>query len=310
MHECTDPAHWSKPSLFKPGAEKICGMLGVAPMYPTLADYERAAVEGREITQVILRCEIEDAGGRIVAHGVGARSLVQDKGDLNKALKMAEKSGHIDAALRLAGLSEVFTQDIEDMLLRPAGGAEAAQTTEQKAKQTNRQPPGPAQQPSPDPARLPIAEMQRKRLEARIRGLRLDRERVKAWMRKKWDVDEFKALTQGQFRELDAKLEEFRKIQNQELITDGDRIALADFCDEHGIDPVVLAQAFGKTALGELTQSEAQRAWQLARKRAEEKARQDYLALAPEARQQRQEAAERSYFEREAQAGRRATSGT
>jgi hypothetical protein len=129
-------------------------------------------------------------------------------------------------------------------------------------------------------------------------------------MRKKWDVDEFKALTQGQFRELDAKLEEFRKIQNQELITDGDRIALADFCDEHGIDPVVLAQAFGKTALGELTQSEAQRAWQLARKRVGEKAQQDYLALAPEARQQWQEAAERSYFEREAQAGRRATSGT
>jgi hypothetical protein len=266
----------------------------------------QAAVEGRELKQVILRCEIEDAGGRIVAHGVGARSLAQDKGDLNKALKMAEKSGHIDASLRLAGLSEVFTQDIEDMLLRPAGAADAAQTT----GQVDRQPPGSQQEPPPDPALLPIAEMQRKRLEARIRGLRLDRERVKAWMRKKWDVDEFKALTQGQFRELDAKLEEFRKIQNQELITDGDRIALADFCDEHGIDPVVLAQAFGKTALGELTQSEAQRVWQLAHKRAGEKAQQNYRALTPEERRKRQEAAERSYFEREAQAGRRVTSGT
>ena len=26
-NECIDPRHWSKPSLWKPGAEKICGML-------------------------------------------------------------------------------------------------------------------------------------------------------------------------------------------------------------------------------------------------------------------------------------------
>ncbi len=52
--------------------------------------------------------------GRVVAEGVGARSLNQDYGDINKSLKMVEKSAHIDATLRLAGLSEVFTQDIED----------------------------------------------------------------------------------------------------------------------------------------------------------------------------------------------------
>jgi hypothetical protein len=52
--------------------------------------------------------------GQVVAEGVGARNLNQDYGDFNKALKMAEKSAHIDATLRLAGLSEVFTQDLED----------------------------------------------------------------------------------------------------------------------------------------------------------------------------------------------------
>lgn len=105
----------SKPSLWKPGAEKICGMLGVTPTFPTLVEYEQAAIKGIEVKSIVLRCEITNSSGAIIAHGVGGRSLEQDYGDLNKALKMAEKSAHIDATLRMAGLSEIFTQDIEDM---------------------------------------------------------------------------------------------------------------------------------------------------------------------------------------------------
>lgn len=105
----------TKPSLRKPGAEKICGMLGVTPTFPTLKDYEQAALDGREIKLIILRCHILSADGMTVADGVGARSVEQDFGDFNKALKMALKSAHIDATLRMAGLSEIFTQDIEDM---------------------------------------------------------------------------------------------------------------------------------------------------------------------------------------------------
>lgn len=105
----------SKPSLWKPGAEKICGMLGVMVTFPNLSDYEQAALKGTKLENIILRCEILSANGGVVASGVGARSLAQDYGDLNKCLKMAEKSAHIDATLRMAGLSEVFTQDIEDM---------------------------------------------------------------------------------------------------------------------------------------------------------------------------------------------------
>lgn len=106
---------FSKPSLRKPGAEKICGMLGVTATFPTLKDYEASALDGREIFQIILRCHLMSPDGQIVADGVGARSLEQDHGDINKALKMAIKSAHIDATLRMAGLSEIFTQDLEDM---------------------------------------------------------------------------------------------------------------------------------------------------------------------------------------------------
>ena len=93
-------------------------MLGVTVHYPTLKDYEKAALTGVTLNQIIIRCEIIDVSGRVVADGVGARLLSQDNGDINKALKMAEKSAHIDATLRMAGLSEVFTQDIEDMMQR------------------------------------------------------------------------------------------------------------------------------------------------------------------------------------------------
>lgn len=116
--KCTyedNPSHWSKDSLFKPGAEKICGMLGVTPSFPNLAEYERMAVEGIEIKSIILRCQIMAGDGvTVLGEGIGARTSDQDT-ELNKALKMAAKSAHIDATLRMAGLSEIFTQDLEDM---------------------------------------------------------------------------------------------------------------------------------------------------------------------------------------------------
>lgn len=114
IKECGDPNHWSKPSLFKPGAEKITGMLGMTTHFPSLRQYEEAMLNQSEFSTIVMRCELRDAQGRVVAEGVGARNLSQDYGDVNKSLKMVEKSAHIDATLRLAGLSEVFTQDLED----------------------------------------------------------------------------------------------------------------------------------------------------------------------------------------------------
>lgn len=117
-NQCTNPNHFSKPVLFKPGAEKICGMLGVTPTFPTMKEYEQMALDGKQIASIIMRCHILSADDKVVADGIGARSVEQDYGDLNKALKMACKSGMIDATLRMAGLSEIFTQDLEDMAAR------------------------------------------------------------------------------------------------------------------------------------------------------------------------------------------------
>ena len=106
----------SKPCLFKAGAEKIAGMLGVSVHFDNAGIYDQLITEGREITAIIMRCQLHNAEGRIVAEGIGGRKVQQDGGDLNKALKMCCKSAHIDAVLRLAGLSEVFTQDLDDRI--------------------------------------------------------------------------------------------------------------------------------------------------------------------------------------------------
>jgi len=114
-YECVNPRHWSKPSLWKPGAEKICGMLGLIPRFPNLNEYENAVIRGEDIKVIILKCELHTGNNLVAGEGTGARRIFQDDGDINKSIKMAEKSAHIDATLRIAGLSELFTQDLEDM---------------------------------------------------------------------------------------------------------------------------------------------------------------------------------------------------
>ncbi len=196
--DCKNPAHFSKPSLFKPGAEKICGMLGVTVRYPTLSDYEKAALSGANLNQIIIRCEILDASGRVVADGIGARTLAQDNGDINKALKMAEKSAHIDATLRMAGLSEVFTQDIEDIMQRRE--LESIQQAEVAITHYDG-----------------ITKAQCKQLEARIVELGLDRARVIAWMVKAshQKYGSFLEISQDFYHVLFGKLEQFAGVANE-----------------------------------------------------------------------------------------------
>jgi len=106
---------WTKPSLFKPGAEKVCLVMNVQPYFPSLHEYEAAALSGLALERVVLSCELRNPAGKTLAYGVGARDLETDYNDMNKSLKMAAKSAMIDATLRLAGLSDVFSQDLEDM---------------------------------------------------------------------------------------------------------------------------------------------------------------------------------------------------
>ena len=104
----------NKKSLWKAGAEKISGMLGLQVSWPDLQD-ELVRLRATGAPTTYLSCELL-RDGIVQAQGVGARSVEQDGGDWNKALKMCKKSAMIDAVLNVAGLSEVFTQDIEDQV--------------------------------------------------------------------------------------------------------------------------------------------------------------------------------------------------
>ncbi len=113
-----------KPTLLKPGAEKIQMLLGVTSEYEVIEhinDYENG------FFAFTVRCIIYKNGVKIT-EGLGhcnnrepkfykrKDGSIQDPYEkVNTVLKMAKKRAQIDATLTLASLSEVFTQDVEDM---------------------------------------------------------------------------------------------------------------------------------------------------------------------------------------------------
>src|SRR5215475_3914608 len=102
-----------KSTLCKPGSEKLCGLLRLRPRF--VRDVETWEMLGSEAGVLALKCELVTASGVVVAEGRGARHRDQDFGDVNKSIKMVQKSAQTDAVLRGAGLSEIFTQDLEDL---------------------------------------------------------------------------------------------------------------------------------------------------------------------------------------------------
>lgn len=107
-----------KPTLLKPGAEKIQMLMGVTSEYEVLnqiEDYDKG------FFSYTVRATLSKNGTKIT-EGLGSantkekRYINQDAFMLvNTVLKMAKKRAQVDATLTIASLSNVFTQDIEDM---------------------------------------------------------------------------------------------------------------------------------------------------------------------------------------------------
>ena len=131
-------------TLCKPGTEKICGLLRLRPRFRR--DAETWEMLGAEPGVVALVCELVTASGVVVAEGRGARHRDMDYGDVNKTVKMTQKSGQTDAVLRLVGLSEFFAQDLEDMGAAYTGGTEpnGGEFQAPKSKSGNAPAPAPA----------------------------------------------------------------------------------------------------------------------------------------------------------------------
>src|SRR5690606_19749322 len=125
-----------KPTLLKPGAEKILMLMGLRSEFE-IVDSTRDFEKG--FFQYQVRCKLY-RGDILITEGLGAANtkerkyLKQDPFTIdNTVLKIAKKRALIDAVLLVASLSEVFTQDIEDMDLE---GNQLPQTEQQRQQQS------------------------------------------------------------------------------------------------------------------------------------------------------------------------------
>jgi hypothetical protein len=270
--ECKIATHWTKPILFKAGAEKVCGLLGVT-----------VQLAREDSPEVLVKCALLDASERVLAVGLGARTAAQDSGDINKAYKMAAKSAQIDATLRLAGLSEIFTQDLED---------------------------------SPPPAEegYAVNSQQLKRLRARTQGYELPEERVLKYAKARYGVETLEQMSFEQYQELDAKLEEFHELVKKERETQPigkeDLRKIVSYALQHRVD---LNEIFAKTGLkkmSDLTYGLQDQFWNALESTVESRAKAEYEALSETERLARSLAIEKSMVEADIKAGRNPTYGT
>ena len=108
----------AKPSLWKPGAEKILILFGLTSEYEVMdkvQDYENGFF-AFTVRSFLSR------NGQPVTQGVGhanTKEFKYRKGNpydlANTVLKMAKKRAQVDAVLTVASLSDLFTQDLEDL---------------------------------------------------------------------------------------------------------------------------------------------------------------------------------------------------
>lgn len=108
----------SKPTLLKPGAEKLCMLMGLRSEFEII-DSTRDFEKG--FFQYQVRCKLL-RGDVIITEGLGSCNTKESKYKKqdafsveNTVMKMAKKRSLVDAALMVGSLSNIFTQDIEDV---------------------------------------------------------------------------------------------------------------------------------------------------------------------------------------------------
>lgn len=120
-----------KKSLAKGGAEKIASIFKWTAKFEK--DTDSLSMLGDIKGLVAYKCTLMN--GQFVGEGRGAAMLAKNAGDPNKTLKMAQKSAFIDAVLRGSGLSDFYTQDLEDMDAKDIGQTQNTTTVAPSEKQ-------------------------------------------------------------------------------------------------------------------------------------------------------------------------------
>lgn len=109
----------TKPSLFKPGAEKLCDIFGFSKQITILNRVEdwKEGIFHYEVKAIL----VSKRNGLIEAEGIGSCNSKEKKykesdpfSIVNTILKMAKKRAFVDAVLSATRSSGIFTQDIVD----------------------------------------------------------------------------------------------------------------------------------------------------------------------------------------------------
>jgi hypothetical protein len=110
-----NPRQWqAQPSLYAAGADLLCDLLTLRAEFK--ADLEAWQQLGSKPGYVVMVCRLYSrANNTLIGEGRGARKEGQKGGDLNNAIKMAQKSAKVDAVLNCYGLRDMFTQDLENL---------------------------------------------------------------------------------------------------------------------------------------------------------------------------------------------------
>lgn len=109
---CKNEYHFSKNTLFKPGAEKFASLFKMRAGYKR--DLETWEMLGSPAGTICYVCNLFTTKDVLLGEGRGAAS-VAEKGNPNTAIKIAKKRAFVDAVLSTGALSDFFTQDLEDM---------------------------------------------------------------------------------------------------------------------------------------------------------------------------------------------------
>lgn len=101
-----------KKSLAKGGAEKLLKIFNLVAKFEVDKETMSLIKQDGVIAYI---CTLSDNDGEFRGEGRGADNLLRHKSDSNKTIKMAQKRAFVDAVIRTTGLSDIFTQDLEDM---------------------------------------------------------------------------------------------------------------------------------------------------------------------------------------------------
>jgi len=140
----------AKPSLYKAGAELLIDLLQMRDEYEVkyqqVQDIQSRKEGIKTVEAWLVKCVLRNrASGDILGEGNGVFAIGEKGMGANSAIKIAQKRAKVDAVINALGLSDLFTQDIEEGEKQPNPAPDVDPTAPTAPTRAERQEPTIAQ---------------------------------------------------------------------------------------------------------------------------------------------------------------------